>query len=96
MGNLMRDMLGQELSKGDLVAFASPRGSNSRQRIAVVVDPDKKSVFSLYTYRIGNELQYVYSTRPGHGVSEYKLVLLDRDMYEDLYASLREKVAKWL
>lgn len=95
----MIDALGNELFKGDLVAYAKPTGSNARMCFAVIVDAEKKSIFSMYTYSLSGELQRVYSTRPGHGVSEWKLLQFDAandTTVREIHAELKEKAAKYL
>lgn len=95
----MIDALGNELKKGDLVAFAKPTGSNARMHLAVVTDPQKNAIFSMYTYYIGDKLQKVYNTRQGVNVSSWKLLQFDAandSLIRQIHAELKEKAAKYL
>lgn len=95
----MIDALGNELYKNDLVIYAKPTGSNARLCLAIVVDPEKQSIFSMYTYSVDGELVKVYSTRPGVGVSSWKLFQFDPandHTVHEIYDELKEKAKKYL
>lgn len=90
----MIDAVGNELFKGDMVAFAKPTGSNARLHLAVVTNPETHSIFSMYTYYIGEELQKVYHTRDGHNVSSWKILQIDPandHLLNNIHAELKEK-----
>ena len=95
----MTDVLGNELKKGDLVAFARPTGSNAHMHLAIVTDPKTNSIFSMYTYYVSEELQKVYSTRPGRNVSSLKLLQFDAandKLVREIHKELKEKAEKYL
>lgn len=95
----MRDALNNELYAGDLVAFAKPTGSNAHMHLAVVVDPARKSILSMYTYNVRGVLQKVYNSRPGYNVSSAKLLQFDPandDLVNEIHEELKEKAKKWL
>lgn len=95
----MKDMLGNELKAGDLVAFAKPTGSNARMHLAIVVNPEKGSIFSMYTYHVNGELQQVYNSRPGKNASLYKLLQFDaadNTLQREIHAELKARASKFL
>jgi hypothetical protein len=101
----MKDMLGEELFKGDFVAYGARSGNTGQLKLGIITDTEKQTIVTASanyrTYRDGVQLEekeyYIEcSGVQGRGIDGDKLLKIDKHFHPNEYALIYEKAKKYL
>lgn len=101
----MRDMLGNTLNKGDLVAFGARSGNSGELRMGIITNIEKAQLLTGKGYHCSwdyktekevDEYSFYINYTVGTGVDESRLLKLEPTSYQEVYDQLAEKAKKYL
>lgn len=101
----MKDMAGNTLNAGDMVAYGARSGNTGELRIGIIVNPEKAQMLSgTYTHRTYDwqtkeevdEYNFNIGGSLGNGVHGSRLLKLDPMIHNDIYTLLVTGAEKWL